>query len=86
MEEDRESKFAFKNIHRKSEFTSECIGLPMALKESEMRLVGQMITDEGGFWEVIFGGMGFVNLPKNSKLNVTEELNRLIIAKQKKQE
>lgn len=86
IEEDGESKFVFKHIHKKSEFTSECIGLPMALKESELRVVGQMIIDEGGFWEVVLGGIGFANLPKKSKLNVTEELNKLIIAKQNKQE
>ena len=85
IEKDGESKFVFKNVHRKSEFTSECIGLPIDLKESEMRVVGQMIIDEGGFWEVIFGGMGFINLPKNSNLNVSEELNKLIIAKQNQQ-
>ena len=85
IEEDGESKFVFKNIPRKSEFTSECIGLPIALKESEMRVVGQMIIDEGGFSEVLFGGMGFVNLPKKSKLNVFEELNKLIIAKKRQQ-
>ena len=43
--------------------------------------VGQMIMDEGGYWEVIFGGMGYVNLPKTSKLNVIDELNKLIKAK-----
>ena len=86
IEEDGESKYVFKNVHRKSEFTNECIGLPTALNESEMRVVGQMIIDEGGFWEVIFGGIGFVNLPKKSKLNVTEELNKLILAKNKRQE
>jgi hypothetical protein len=40
-----------------------------------------MIMDEGGYWEVIFGGMGYVNLPKTSKLNVIDELNKLIKAK-----
>ena len=50
--------------------------------ETEMRVIGQMIMDEGGYWEVIFGGMGYVNLPKKSKLNVIDELNKLIKAKQ----
>ena len=46
-----------------------------------MRVVGQMVIDEGGYWEVIFGGMGYVNLPKTSKLNVINELNKLIKGK-----
>ena len=37
-----------------------------------------MIVDEEGYWEVIFGGMDYVNLPKGSTLNVLRELNKLI--------
>lgn len=53
----------------------------MSLNESELRVVGQMIIDKGGYWEVIFGGMGYVNLPKDSRFNVIDELNKLIKAK-----
>jgi len=75
--------FVFKEIYAESEFNLEVINLPMALNETEMRTVGQMIVDEGGYWEVIFGGMGYANLPKNSKLNIIDELNNLIYNKQK---
>ncbi|WP_299611340.1 hypothetical protein [uncultured Aquimarina sp.] len=78
---DGEEIFVFKEVYAESEYNLEVIGLPMSLSETEMRAVGQMIIDEGGYWEVIFGGMGCVNLPKNSKLNVIEELNKLIKAK-----
>ncbi len=77
-----EEVFVFKEVYAESEYDLEVISLPMSLNETEMRVVGQMIMDEGGYWEVIFGGMGYVNLPKNSKLNVIEELNTLIKAKQ----
>ncbi len=77
-----EDTYVFKGVHTESDYTHEVIGLPSALNETEMRIVGQMIIDEGGYWEVIFGGMGYVNLPKHSKLNVIEELNKLITAKQ----
>lgn len=79
QEKKEDGVFVFKKIYAESEYTLEIIGLPLAqLNESELRIVGQMIVDEGGFWEVIFGGMGYVNLPKKSTLNVIEELNKLI--------
>ena len=81
-EKNEEDTFVFKKVCAVSEYNLEVIGLPMALNETEMRVVGQMIIDEGGYWEVLFGGMGYVNLPKHSKLNVIEELNKLIAAKQ----
>lgn len=77
-----EDTFVFKKVYAESDFSHEVIGLPSSLNETEMRIVGQMIIDEGGYWEVIFGGMGYINLPKNSKLNVSEELNNLIKIKQ----
>ncbi|CAM4150588.1 MULTISPECIES: hypothetical protein [Flavobacterium] len=70
--------FVFKRVYAESEFNLEVIGLPMSLNETEMRVVGQMIIAEGGYWEVFFGGMGYVNLPKTSQLNVIDELNKLI--------
>lgn len=74
--------YIFKRVHAESEYILQVIGLPFSLNETEMRVVGQMIIDEGGYWEVIFGGMVYVNLPKTSKLNVIDELNKLIKAKQ----
>ncbi|GEM_PF-732154 len=81
-EDEGECIFVFKKIHTESNYTLEVIFLPMNLTNSEMRIVGQMIIDEGGFWEVIFGGVGYVNLPIKSNLNVIEELNKLIKTKQ----
>ncbi len=74
--------FVFKKVYAESEFNLEVIGIPMSLNEAELRVVGQIIIDEGGYWEVIFGGMGYVNLPKTSQLNVIDELNKLIRKKQ----
>lgn len=70
--------YKFKRIVEESEYRSESLFLPSELNETELRIVGDMINNEGGYWEVIFGGLGIVNLPKNSTLNVIEELNKLI--------
>ncbi|PCJ35646.1 MAG: hypothetical protein COA99_13715 [Moraxellaceae bacterium] len=72
----------FKKVYAESDYNLVVINLPISLNETEMRVVGQMIIDEGGYWEVIFGGMGYVNLPKTSTLNVITELNKLTKAKQ----
>ncbi len=79
-----EGVLEFKRVFKKSDFSLEVIGLPMELNETELRKIGKMIIDEGGYWEVIFGGMGYVNLPKTSKLNIINELNNLIKEKGKK--
>lgn len=81
IEDDEEKVYTLKSILKESDFSINVIGLPSELNETELRVVGKMITDEGGFWEVIFSGMGYVNLPKNSKLDVIEELNKLINSK-----
>ena len=81
-EKNDDGHFIFKRVYKESEYTLEVIHLPTILNQKELRLVGQMIVDNGGFWEVIFGGLGYVNLPKGSKLNVCHELNKLIKLKQ----
>lgn len=81
---DDEGNIEFKKIYQESDYTLEVIGLPMELDKSELLIIGQKITDEGGFWEVIFGGLGYVNLPRGSKLNVAGELHKLIQAKREK--
>lgn len=70
--------YKFKRIVEESDYKSESLFLPPELNETELRIVGDIITNEGGYWEVIFGGIGIVNLPKNSTLDVIEELNKLI--------
>ena len=69
--------YEFIKVKTESEYTLQVIGIPMNLSEQELRIVGDMIVKEGGFWEVIFGGMGYVNLPKGSSLNVINELNNI---------
>lgn len=83
LPEKKEGVFVFKEVDTESEFSIDVMFLPPFLNETELRVVGQMILDEGGYWEVLFGGMGYVNLPKSSKLNVFEEVSKLIGTKVK---
>lgn len=73
-----EGAYQFKKVAKISDFTLAVYGLPSSLNRSELMIVGNMIVQEGGYWEVIFGGIGYVNLPKNSALDVNDELNKLI--------
>lgn len=41
-----EDTFIFKGVYKESDYNLEVIGLPSALNETEMRIVGQMILDE----------------------------------------
>lgn len=53
------------------------------LSNNELREnFGKPILEAGGYWEVVFGGVAFIHLPKNSKFDITKlfsELNYNII-------
>jgi len=83
VNKDGVNMYMFNEIYAKSDYNFQVIGLPMSLTESELRPIGKMITDAGGYWEVIFGGMGYINLPKRSNLNVLDQINQLITSKLK---
>jgi hypothetical protein len=59
-------------VDKNSEFVTRKFNLTPQFKESEYRLLGDEIMKEGGFWQVDFGSMATVNLPKESKLNLDE--------------
>lgn len=82
--ENGEKVFTFKRIYKESDYSIEVYGLPHQLNETELRTIGDKIMKEGGLWEVIFGGMCYVNLPKDSKLDVIEEVNKVIREKNRK--
>ena len=53
----------FNRISKASDFSLEVYGLPQVLNEKELSLIGDLIVKAGGFWEVIFGGMGYLGQP-----------------------
>lgn len=76
-EKTKEGDLILSKIVKKSDFSSETYMLPGDLNETELSIVGDMIINAGGYWEVLFGGMGFVNLPKDSTLDISSELRKL---------
>ena len=69
--------FQFKKIAKESDFRLEIYGLNLGLNEAELRLLGDKIVKNGGHWEVIFGGMAYVNLPKDSNLDIGLEIKKI---------
>ena len=85
VEENKTSKgeYIFKKITKESEFTSDTYTLPSLLNETELRKIGDKIIESGGYWEVMFGGIAYVNLPKGSEINILKEFEQAIESKKK---
>ena len=65
-----EGKYEFVRILKKSEFITRRFMLNSQFKESEYRLLGDEIVKQGGHWEVGFGSVAVINLPKDSGLDI----------------
>ena len=59
-------------VDKNSDFITRRFNLTSQFKQSEYKLLGDEIMKEGGFWQVDFGSIATVNLPKESKLNIDE--------------
>lgn len=57
-------------IIKESEFITRRFSLTSQFKESEYRLLGDEIMKQGGFWQVDFGSIATINLPKDCKLDL----------------
>jgi len=69
-------KIEIVKIFQESPFVTRRFMLNSQVKESEYRLLGDEIIKIGGFWQVDFGGIATINLPKDTDLNI-DELFRL---------
>lgn len=59
-------------ILKDSEYITKRFFLSSQFNQSEYRLLGDEIIKHGGYWQVDFGGIATVNLPKDCKLNLEE--------------
>jgi hypothetical protein len=74
---DEEGSHILKRIVEKSNYSCESYIFPKEFDYSIIKPVQDAIIAEGGYWEIIFHGMLYVNLPQDSKLDVQKELNRI---------
>lgn len=65
-------KYEIVRIIKESEFITRRFMLTSQFKESEYLLLGDEIMKQGGFWQVDFGSIATINLPKDCKLNLDE--------------
>lgn len=68
----KEGKHEIKRITKKSDYLTRRFMLTSQFQEAEYRLLGDEIEKQGGFWQVDFGSIATVNLPKNSTLDLNE--------------
>jgi hypothetical protein len=59
-------------VIKESEYKTKRFFLTQQFKESEYKLLGDEIIKQGGFWQVDFGGIATINLPKDCKLDIDE--------------
>lgn len=59
-------------ITNDSEFVTRRFFLTSQFTESEYRLLGNEIMKQGGFWQIDFGNIATINLPKNCELDIDE--------------
>jgi hypothetical protein len=65
-------KLEIVKIFQDSPFVTRRFMLNSQFKESEYRLLGDEIMKKGGFWQVDFGSIATINLPKDTDLNIDE--------------
>lgn len=71
----KDGKHEIIKITKDSDFVTRRFFLTPQFKESEYRVLGDEIMKHGGFWQVDFGGIATINLPRESKLNIDEIFN-----------
>jgi hypothetical protein len=70
--QNKDGKHEIVRIIKESEFITRRFSLTSQFKEYEYRLLGDEIMKQGGFWQVDFGSIATVNLPKDGKLDIDE--------------
>ncbi|WP_298140811.1 hypothetical protein [Flavobacterium sp.] len=64
-------------ILKKSDFLTRRFFLSPHYKESDYRVLGEELTKRGGFWQIDFGGIATVNIPKDFEFNIDEVMKEL---------
>jgi hypothetical protein len=68
----KDGKHEIIEVTKESDFVTRRFFLTSQFNESEYRLLGDEIMKQGGFWQVDFGGIATINLPKDCELNIDE--------------
>lgn len=66
----KDGKHEIIRIVKDSDYITRRFFLTSQFKESEYKILGDEIMKQGGFWQVDFGGIATINLPKECKLDL----------------
>ena len=72
-----EKKHEVVRILKESEFITRRFGLTPNYKESDYRMLGEELTKRGGFWQVDFGSIATVNIPKDFEFDINQVIKEL---------
>ena len=72
-----EGKHEIKTIIKDSNFIIRRFFLNPKYKESEYRILGDELMKRGGFWQVDFGGIVTVNIPKDFEHDIKQIMKDL---------
>ncbi len=64
-------------ITKESDFITRRFFLSPKYKESDYRVLGDELMKRGGFWQVDFGGIATVNIPKDFKFDIDKVMKDL---------
>lgn len=74
---DKEGKHEIIRITKTSDLITRRFFLNSKYKESEYRMLGEELAKRGGFWQVDFGGIATINIPKDSELDIDQVMKDL---------
>ena len=73
----KDGKHEIIRITKESDFITRRFVLDIAYKESAYRMLGDELIKRGGFWQVDFGGIATVNIPKNFEYDIDHVMKDL---------
>lgn len=74
-----DGKYEIIRITKDSDFITRRFFLNPQFKESEYRMLGDELAKRGGFWQVDFGGIATINIPKDFEYDIYQVMKDLDI-------
>ena len=73
----KDGKHEIIKILKDSEFITRRFFLSPQYNEYAYRVLGNELIKRGGFWQIDFGGIATINIPKNFEFNVDQVMKEL---------
>ena len=73
----KEGKYEIIRITKESLFITRRFFLSSEYRESDYRMLGDELSKRGGFWQVDFGGIATINIPKDFEFDIDQVMKNL---------